>query len=143
MSTAHQPRPSATERPLSYTDDTGEGWVLFAAVVLGMLAALNLIYGIAAVADSSFFVGDARFVLSGLNTWGWVLIFVGAAQGLTAFGVWARWTGVRWVGVAIAVLNAIVQMMVMPAYPFWSLCLLALDVLVIYSLIAHGSRSRA
>jgi hypothetical protein len=143
MSTTQQPQPPATERPLSYTDETGEGWVLFAAVVLGMLAALNLIYGIAAVADSSFFVGDARFVLSGLNTWGWVLIFVGAAQGLTAFGVWARWTGVRWVGVAIAVLNAILQMIVMPAYPFWSLCLIALDVLVIYGLIAHGSRSRA
>jgi hypothetical protein len=143
MSATQQPQPPATEQPLSYTDDTGEGWVLFAAVVLGMLAALNLIYGIAAVADSSFFVGDARFVLSGLNTWGWVLIFVGAAQGLTAFGVWARWTGVRWVGVAIAVLNAILQMIVMPAYPFWSLCLIALDVLVIYGLIAHGSRSRA
>jgi hypothetical protein len=143
MSTAHQSLRPATERPLSYTDGTGEGWVLFAAVVLGMLAALNLIYGIAAVADSSFFVGDARFVLSGLNTWGWVLIFVGAAQGLTAFGVWARWTGVRWVGVAIAVLNAILQMIVMPAYPFWSLCLIALDVLVIYGLIAHGGRSRA
>jgi hypothetical protein len=51
---------------------------------------------------------------------------------------------VRWVGVAIAVLNAILQMIVvMPAYPFWSLCLIALDVLVIYGLIAHGSRSRA
>jgi hypothetical protein len=143
MNTTQQPQPRATERPLSYTDDTGESWVLFAAVILGMLAALNLIYGIAAVADSSFFVGDARFVLSGLNTWGWVLIFAGAAQGLVAFGVWARWTGVRWVGVAIAVLNAILQMMVMPAYPFWSLCLIALDVLVIYGLIAHGSRSRA
>jgi hypothetical protein len=117
--------------------------VLFAAVVLGMLGALNLIYGIAAVADSSFFVGDARFVLSGLNTWGWVLIFVGAAQGLTALGVWARWIGVRWVGVAIAVLNAMIQMIAMPAYPFWSLCLIALDVLVIYGLIAYGSRSRA
>jgi hypothetical protein len=143
MSTTQQPRPPASERPLSYTDARGEEWVLLAAVVLGMLAALNLIYGIAAVADSSFFVGDARFVLSGLNTWGWVLIFVGAAQGLTAVGVWARWTGVRWVGVAIAVLNAILQMIVMPAYPFWSLCLIALDVLVIYGLIAHGSRSRA
>jgi hypothetical protein len=112
--------------------------VLFAGVVLGMLAALNLIYGIAAVANSSFFVGDAKFMLSGLNTWGWMLIFVGAAQGLTAFGVWARWTGVRWVGVAIAVLNAILQMIAMPLYPFWSLCLIALDVLVIYGLIAHG-----
>jgi hypothetical protein len=143
MSTTQQPRPPASERSLTYTDARDEEWVLLAAVVLGMLAALNLIYGIAAVADSSFFVGDARFVLSGLNTWGWVLIFVGAAQGLTAFGVWARWTGVRWVGVAIAVLNAILQMIVMPAYPFWSLCLIALDVLVIYGLIAHGSRSRA
>jgi hypothetical protein len=50
---------------------------------------------------------------------------------------------VRWVGVAIAALNAMVQLIAMPAYPVWSLCLIALDVLVIYGLIAHGSRSRA
>jgi hypothetical protein len=61
----------------------------------------------------------------------------------TAAGVWLQWRGARWVGVAIAALNAIAQLMFMPAYPLWALCLFTLDVLVIYGLIAHGARSRA
>jgi hypothetical protein len=36
--------------------------------------------------------------------------------------------------------NAIVQLMMIPAYPFWSLCVFALDVLAIYGLIAYGKR---
>ena len=121
-------------------DDPHTGWVMFAGVMLGVLGALNLIQGIAAVSDSTFFVGDAKFVFSNLNPLGWVLILLGAAQALTAFGVMATWTGVRWVGVAFAALNAIAQMLVMPAYPFWAICLFAVDVLVIYALVAHGGR---
>jgi hypothetical protein len=42
----------------------------------------------------------------------------------------------------IVSLNAIAQLMFMPAYPFWSLSILALDVLIIYGLAAHGGRPR-
>jgi hypothetical protein len=126
-----------------YPDDmTGEGWVLFAGVMLAMLATLNLVDGIAAVSNSSFFVGDAKFVFSDLNTWGWVLIVTGVVQGLAAIGVWLKTPGIRWVGVTIAALNAIAQMLMLPSYPFWALMLFTLDILVIYGLVAHGSRTR-
>jgi hypothetical protein len=124
-------------------DDTGYGWVLFAGIMLAMLAVLNFVEGVAAVSNSTFFVGDAKFIFSDLNTWGWVLIVVSAIQLITAAGVWAQWKGVRWVGVTIAAVNAMVQLTFMPAYPFWSLCLFALDILVIYGLVAHGARARA
>src|SRR3954453_22312943 len=88
-----------------YEGSVGEGWVLFAGVMLAMLATLNLIDGIAAVSNSSFFVGDAKFILSDLNTWGWVLIVTGVVQGLAAIGVWMKTPGIRWVGVTIAALN--------------------------------------
>jgi hypothetical protein len=128
----------------SYSDeDAGYGWVLFAGVMLAMLATVNFIEGVAAVSNSSFFVGDAKFILSDLNTWGWVLIVISAVQLVTALGVWAQWTGVRWVGVLVAAVNAVVQLTFMPAYPFWSLCLFTLNILVIYGLIAHGARARA
>ena len=57
-----------------------------------------------------------------------------------AAGVWMRASGVRWLGVAIAGVNAIVQMMFISAYPFWSMAVFALDILVIYGLIVHGGR---
>jgi hypothetical protein len=142
MSTT-QPAPTGRfERDeMMYADDPRSGWVTFAAIMLGVLAVLNLVYGIAAIGDSTFFVGDAKFVFAELNTWGWVLALVGAAQAVTAIGVFMRWRGVRWFGVLFAAINACVQMLVMPAYPFWSLSLLALNVLVIYGLVVYGSRS--
>ena len=121
-------------------DERGDGWVLFAGVILAMLGTLNLIDGIAAVSDSTFFTQNAKYVLSGLNTWGWILIIMGVTQGLTALGVWARVKGVRWVGVALASLNAIVQLIFIDAYPFWSLALFSLDILVIYALVAYGAK---
>ena len=125
------------------SDDTASGWVTFAGVMLAILATVNVIDGIAAVSNSTFFTENAKFVISGLNTWGWILIFCGVGQGLVAWGVLAQARGVRWIGVAIASANAILQLFFMPAYPFWSLCLFALDILVIYGLIAHGKRAEA
>jgi hypothetical protein len=150
MSTTDPARPQATVRQYSGADaerydrgqdDTGEGWVLFAGVMLMILATLNVIDGIAAVSDSTFFTENAKFVLSTLNTWGWILIVFGVSQGLVALGVWARIGGVRWIGVAIASGNAVLQLLFIQAYPFWALCLFTLDILVIYGLIAHGKRA--
>ena len=124
-----------------YAYSNGEGWAIFAGLLLAMLAGLNLMQGIAAVSNSSFFVSDAKFILSDLNTWGWILILVGAVQALTALGVMFQTKGVRWVGVAIAAVNAIAQMLFISAYPLWSLGLFTLDVLVIYGLVVHGARS--
>jgi hypothetical protein len=125
-----------------FDDDSHAGWVMFAGVMLGVLGTLNLIQGIGAVSDSTFFVGDAKYIFSNLNTLGWALILLGAAQAVTALGVGMGWAGVRWVGVAFAALNGIAQMLVMPAYPFWAMCLFAIDVLVIYALVVHGGRRR-
>lgn len=146
MSTTDPARTRATVR--QYTPDEsshqdtprGAGWLMFAGVMLVVLATLNVVDGIAAVSNSSFFVDDAKFILSGLNTWGWVMIALGVAQGLTAIGVWLQTPGARWVGVTVAALNAMAQMFFLPAYPFWSLTLFALDLLVIYGLIAYGAR---
>jgi hypothetical protein len=118
--------------------EQGEGWVLFAGTILAILATLNLIDGIAAVSKSKFFVGHAEFVFANLKTWGWILIIVAIIQGVTAAGVFLRWQGIRWVGVTIAGLNAIVQLLFLPAYPLWALSLFTLDVLVMYGLIAWG-----
>ena len=117
-----------------------DGWVAFAAAMLSLVAVLNLIHGIAAVSNSKLFTADATFVLSDLNTLGWVLILVAGVQALTAIGVWMGTTGARWVGVGIAALNAIVQMLFIAAYPVWSMLLFGVDVLIIYALVVYAAR---
>jgi hypothetical protein len=115
--------------------------VAFAGTMLAMLGTLNVIDGIAAISNSSFYTENARFVFSDLNTFGWIVLILGSVQVLAAYGIWAKTPGVRWFGVIVASLNAIAQMLWMPAYPFWSLMLFTLDILVIYGLIAYGKRS--
>ena len=46
----------------------------------------------------------------------------------------------RWFAVAVLGLNAIDQMFFIPAYPFWSLTIIAADIVAIWGLCAYGSR---
>ena len=120
----------------------GEGYwmVVFAAVLLGMLGVFNIIDGIAAIARSSVFVGNAHYVVGDLRTWGWVALILGVAQALASIGVLAGNQIARWFGVAAIGLNAIGQMFFLPGYPFWSLMIIATDVVALWGLCAYGSR---
>ncbi len=122
------------------SDDRGYGWVAFAGVLLMMLGTLNFIEGIAAIGNAHFFAGNAHYIAGSLNTWGWVVMLVGIAEWGVGLGVYFKNQFARWVGVLVLGVNAIVQLMMIPAYPFWSLSIFALDILAIYGLVAYGER---
>jgi hypothetical protein len=121
-----------------YGQGTGPAWLTFAAVMLGISGVMGVIDGIVAVSKSSFYVSNAHFVFSDLQTWGWIILVVGIAALLAAFSVMSGSDWARWVGIAVAALQGIAQLLMVQAYPFWSLCVFALDVLVIYGLAVHG-----
>jgi hypothetical protein len=114
--------------------------VVFAASLLGVAGTFNVIDGIAAVARSHVFIASARYVIGDLRTWGWVALILGVLQLLAMLGVLAGNQAARWFGVAVIGLNAIAQMFFIPAYPFWSLMIVAVDVVALWGLCAHGSR---
>jgi hypothetical protein len=119
----------------------GYGLVLFASVLLVIVGCFNLIYGIAAIANSHVFTANAHYVFGSLRTWGWITLIIGALQLLAAAGVLAGNQLARWFGVVVLGLSAIDQMFFIPAYPFWSLMIIAVDVVALYGLCAYGSRS--
>jgi hypothetical protein len=106
--------------------------------VIMVVAILNIIDGIAAISKSSFFAANARYVVSDLNTWGWVMLGLGVLLMVVGFGIWAGNQLARWTGIVVVSLNAVAQLLFIPAYPFWSLSIFALDILVLYGLAAHG-----
>jgi len=63
----------------------------------------------------------------------------GRGYGLVLYGVLAGNQVARWFAVAVLVLNAIDQLFFLPSYPFWSLVIIALDVIALYGLCAYGS----
>lgn len=121
-------------------DDQGYGWVAFAGALLLMLGTLNTIEGIAAIGNAHFFVANANYIFGSLNTWGWVTLCLGVLQLAVGLGVFVQNQFSRWTGVVILAGNAIVQLLMIPAYPFWSLSLFTLAILGMYGLIAYGQR---
>jgi len=118
----------------------GGGLIIFAGTLLLVLGCFNLIYGIAAIVRSRVFVNDAHDVFGDLRTWGWVTLIVGVLQLLASLGVLARNQLARWFAVAVVALNALDQMLSLPSYPFWSLMIIAVDVVALYALCVYGSR---
>ena len=137
MSSTESPRGSSYD-----LEDKGAGWLFFAAAMLGLAGTIGLIHGIVTATKSSFYVNGSRYVFSGPTTWGWFMIIMGVITIMAAFGIFrgAQWA--RWFGIVIASLQAIVHLLSIQSYPFWSLCVFALDVLVIYALAVYGGGRR-
>ena len=134
---------SATTRPARGTrgrGGEGYGLVLFAAVMLLVSSFFNLIDGIAAVANSHVFVANAHYVIGDLRAWGWTALILSILQLVAGLGVLAGNQLARWVGVGLLALNLIAQMFFLPAYPFWSLTIIAVDVVALWGLCVYGSR---
>ncbi|HXR31855.1 MAG TPA: hypothetical protein VN752_12020 [Solirubrobacterales bacterium] len=115
-------------------ESTLSGWWVFAGVLLLIAGVLNIIYGIAAIGDAKFFLGEAEFMISGLHTWGWVLLIIGVLELVAAFSLFSGGEFGRWFGIFIASLNAMSALLSIPAYPFWSLAIFALAIIIIYKL---------
>ena len=124
----------------SYAEGRGYGLVLFAGVLLLVVGFWNLIYGIAAIAQSHVFVANAHYVFGDLKTWGWITLIISALQILAGIGVMTGNQVARWSGIILVGLNAINQMFFLPAYPFWSLTIIAMDIVALYGLCAYGSK---
>jgi len=118
----------------------GRGLITVAPVLLLATGAVNLAGGIAAITGSHSLIANAHYMSGGLYAWGWVITILSAVQLLAAAGVWAGNQLARWFAVAVVGLNAIGQMFVIPACPFWSLLIIAADVVALWGLCAHGNR---
>jgi hypothetical protein len=130
----------ATARSTERYADEGSGWLTFAGIMLAIVGLMNIVYGIAAIDSANFYVNNARYVFSDLNTWGWIMLCIGAVQFAAAFAVFSNVTWGRWIGILSASGNAIFQLFFIPSYPLLALALFAIDILVIYGLVAHGGR---
>ena len=130
--------PYASAEPYDTTE--GAGWIIFAASLLGLAGAWNVIQGILAIGDSRVYVGESTFVFSNLNTWGWIVLVLGVLQLLAAFAIVGGSEWARWFGIACAGVNALGQLLFLPAYPFWALAMFAIDILIIYALAVYGGK---
>lgn len=130
-----------SDRTSDYTP--GEGWLLFAGVMLFLAGVLNVIWGIAAIDDSAFFIDEGRYVLfDDLNTWGWFFLIVGILQLVAAVSIWNGGAFGALFGIFAAGLNAMILLFTVNAFPIAAFMLFIVDLLVIYGLVVYGARGR-
>src|SRR5271170_8107246 len=132
-----RPRGAPTNRQEAFVEnlDRVTGWWIFAAILLSIAGVLNIIWGIAAISESHFVtVSGATYVFSSLKTWGWITLILGVLEILAAMSLFSGGGFGRWFGIFAASLAAIDALLDVNVLPFWSLCVFALSVIVVYQL---------
>ncbi len=120
------------------------GWAYFASFMMILVGILQTIAGLAAIFNDEFFlVTQQRLLVFDFTTWGWVHLVLGivifmAGLELLRGAMWARVTAI-----ILAVLSFVANMAFFNAYPWWSLAIMVVDVLVIYALTVKGDELKA
>jgi hypothetical protein len=116
------------------------GGIAFAATVLTIIGAFQVITGLVAIFDDNFYVVARNYTFN-LDTtaWGWIHLLLGVLLLFTGFGLFSRstWAGVT--AIFLASLSAVVNFFFIPYYPFWSIIVIALDIWVIWALTRPGA----
>ena len=126
---------------MSDTTVTGwTGWGVFASVLLLIAGIFDLIFGIAAIIgpNTTVVVSDSGLFAVDVAAWGWWHIISGVLLILTSFFLYRGATWARVVAIILVILNAVGQLTLIDVQPWWSLAILAVDILVLYALTVHG-----
>ena len=121
------------------------GWIVFAAAMMVMLGIFHAIEGLVALfKDDYFVVGTNGLVVDvDYTVWGWTHLIGGIVVALAGMALFTGRTWARVVGVVVAMVSAVINIAFLAAYPVWSTIMIAIDVLVIYALTAHGAEMKS
>ncbi len=119
------------------------GWQFFAAFLMMLAGVFQAIAGLVAIFQNQvLLVTPSHLVLMDYTQWGWVHLLIGIVLFLTSFSLMSGHLWGRMVGIALASLSAIANFAYLDAYPWWSLTIIILDVLIIYAIAVHGGEIR-
>ena len=123
-----------------YDQSSATEWVIFAALVMFLIGALDIIQGLAALLKESTYVipggENSLLVTTSFDTWGWSLIIWGVVLILAGGSLFAGRSWARWFAIFAVLINGIGQIAWFPAYPLWSLIAIGLGLAVLWALTA-------
>lgn len=118
-------------------------FAIIAATLLLIAGTLNIVYGIGALDSANIFAGEKRYILTDLNTRGWVLIVLGVIQLTGGFSLFAGNAYGRIIGIVGGSLGAIGALFSIGGdNPWWSLAIFFLSVWVVYGIMVFGDDER-
>ncbi len=128
----------------TWDEDGFSGWAWFAGGLMVLVGLFQVMAGIAALASEGYYTVPARDLLidADYSTWGWVHLVLGLVMLVTGGGLAFGNTAARAVGVALAGLSALVNLVFVTASPFAATLIIALDVFLVYAITVHGGEPR-
>jgi hypothetical protein len=136
---ARQPAYEARSTPSAWT-----GWVIFAAIMMIVVGAFEIIEALTALFRRSYYLvsNDDLLVRVNYTGWGWVHLAIGVLLVCAGLGLFTGRMWARVLGVTLASLSALVNLAFIAAYPWWALTVILIDILVIYAISVHGRELR-
>jgi hypothetical protein len=118
---------------------------MFGGVMMMVAGTFHAMAGLVGIFNDSYWlVPNSDLVVTvDYTVWGWVHLILGAVAIATGAAILAGQAWARVTGVVLAVLSALVNLAFMAAFPLWATLIIAIDVLVIYALVAHGKEITA
>jgi hypothetical protein len=117
-----------------------EGWVAFAAVVMGMVGGLYIVAGMVTLFNSAYYEVNTA-VLAVDESWialGWTQVILGVLAVVAAVALLRGRLWARTLAVVLAALTIVENFLEMAASPVWNLILIGLAVTAIYAIVVHG-----
>ena len=119
------------------------GFIMFAAIMMIMVGVFQALQGLIAIFENEFYVATRNYLYEfDATTWGWIHLVIGLVVAFAGWGLLSGQTWARIVGITLAALSATANFLFIPYYPFWSLLIISLDIVVIWAIAAHGGDLR-
>ena len=137
------PPPAHHEQDLSPKGEAAYGISILAGSLLVIVAVFQIMQGIAAIADDTVFVHGLNYTYKfDTTTWGWIHLIVGLVALGTGIGIVMQQTWGRILGIFVAGVSMFSNFAFLPYYPFWSLTIIAIDVVIIWALCRQIGHDR-
>jgi hypothetical protein len=115
------------------------GFTYFAAVMMMLSGGFEILQGLSAIIKKHFYVVGSEYIYKiNVTTWGWIHLILGVIVLLAGIALLRGALWARIVGIALAVLITLANFLWLPYYPVWAIVIIAVNVVVIWALAAHG-----
>ena len=115
------------------------GFTYAAAILMMVAGVFDILQGLAAIIRQHYYVVGSTYVYKfDVTAWGWVHLLLGLLLGVAGFFLLRGALWARILGITAAALVGVANFMWLPYYPVWSIVIIAMCVVIIWALAAHG-----
>jgi hypothetical protein len=144
--TAEYERATAQQEYGSYDGGSpaATGGMVLAGTLLVLAGLWGFFVGITGILKGSFYATVPTYTFTySIKSWGWTHLIIGCLVFAVGVCLLLGQTWARYVGVFLAVVDAVANFLFLPYYPLWSIIVIAIDVFIIWALLAVGRERRA